>query len=201
MQMVTSGDSRLVQIIDSALADASARGGERLRCHKGCTRCCMGVFAINQLDAMRLRRGLAQLEQTAPERARMVRARASETLVRLRHDFPGDATTGVLGESEEESERFEDFANDEVCPALDPQTGGCELYAHRPITCRIFGPPVRTEQGLGVCELCFEGASTEELLRCEMIVDPDDYEAELLRELEEQTGMGGQTIIAWALAL
>ncbi len=29
------------------------------------------------------------------------------------------------------------------CPALDPATGHCDLYVHRPITCRTFGPPVR----------------------------------------------------------
>ena len=68
------------------------------------------------------------------------------------------------------------------------------------MTCRVFGPPVRSEEGLGVCELCFQGASEEEIAACEMRADPDDLESKLLRELEKKTGLGGNTIIAFCLA-
>ena len=47
-------------------------------------------FPINQLDALRLRRGLADLEVRAPERAEGVRRRARESVARLSGDFPGD---------------------------------------------------------------------------------------------------------------
>ena len=33
--------------------------------------------------------------------------------------------------------------DDVPCPALDPETGGCDLYAARPITCRTFGLTLR----------------------------------------------------------
>jgi Fe-S-cluster containining protein len=95
--------------------------------------------------------------------------------------------------------RFEDFANDEVCPVLDPSTGLCDLYESRPMTCRSFGPPVRSEDGLGVCELCYHEASHEEIVACEMEVDPDDLEGELLKRVEAKTGVCGQTIIAFSL--
>ena len=36
-------------------------------------------------------------------------------------DFPGDRETGALGTSAADQERFEDFANDAACPALDPR--------------------------------------------------------------------------------
>ena len=41
------------------------------------------------------------------------------------------------------------------------------------MTCRVFGPPVRSEGGLGVCELCFQGASEEAVAACEMVPDPE----------------------------
>ncbi len=66
-------------------------------------------------------------------------------------------------------------------------------------TCRTFGPPVRSEEGLGVCELCFQDATDEQIAACEMEVDPDDLESELLDELEDTTGVRGRTIIAFAL--
>lgn len=193
-------DGELVQIIDAALADAARRSGDWLVCKPGCTQCCVGVFAINQLDAERLRIGLAELELREPARAEAVKARIRDSVARLAAEFPGNAITGVLAEDEDSQERFAEFANDEVCPVLDPLTGLCELYAARPMTCRIFGPPIQSEDGLGVCELCFIGATTEEIAGAEMIVDQDGVEAAVLQEVQERTGLRGSTIIAFALA-
>lgn len=196
----SSGDEKLVQIVDSALADATRRSGKWLVCRPGCTQCCIGAFAINQLDAFRLRRGLADLEIRAPQRAARVQERAREAVARLAHEFPGDPVSGVLDEGEDAAQRFAGFANDEPCPALDPESGTCELYEFRPMTCRVFGPPVRSEEGLGVCELCFRGASPEEIAACEMKPDAQDLESRLLAELEKSTGTRGNTIIAFCLA-
>lgn len=199
LRRLPAADSALIQIVDSALSDAAERSGEWLVCHPGCTQCCVGVFAINQLDAVRLQQGLARLEKTEPERARLLRLRASESIARLSREFPGDAATGVLDEGPSAQERFAEFANDEVCPVLDPETGLCELYDARPMTCRTFGPPVRSEDGLGVCELCFHGATDEQIAHCEMVPDPTDLESALLAKLEEIDGPRGRTIVAFAV--
>jgi Fe-S-cluster containining protein len=195
------GDQKLVQIIDAALADTARRSGEWLVCRLGCTQCCMGAFAINQLDVLRLQRGLAELEVTDPVRAAQVRDRARASIARLARDFPGDAETGILDEGETAEARFEEFANDEPCPVLDPQTGACDLYAARPMTCRVFGPPVQSGEGLCVCELCYHDASEEEIAACEMTVDPEGVEQELLGELERTTERLGRTIVAFAVGL
>ena len=197
---VKNNDQKLIQIVDAALADATQRSGKWLVCRSGCTQCCIGVFAINQLDARRLRLGLAELALCEPERAKRIRARASESVARLARDFPGDPVTGILEQGDDAAQRFSEFANDEPCPVLDPATGNCELYESRPMTCRVFGPPVRSEDGLGVCELCFQGASDKEIAACEMNPDPDDLESVLQEKLEKDTGVRGNTIIAFALA-
>jgi Fe-S-cluster containining protein len=216
-----------VQILDAALADAARRSGDFLVCRPGCTQCCIGVFAINQLDAARLREGLADLDHSDPARAARVRQRAQESLTRISADFPGELATGLLCESKRAQRKFEDFANDEPCPALDPAAGTCDLYAHRPTTCRVFGPPVRTQapspsaaqrnkqeygsghrqvQGndevpaFGVCELCFHGATDAQIAASEMQVDPDNLESKLLDQLEAETGAKGRTIVAFCLA-
>ena len=196
----SSGDQKLVQIVDAALEDAARRSGRWLACRPGCTDCCHGVFAINQLDRLRLDRGLAELESRDPARARQVRQRARESMARVLPDFPGDRSTGVLGEDEDSVRRFENFADDEPCPALSPETGLCELYEWRPMTCRVFGPPVRSENGLGVCQLCFQGASDDEIAACEMVPDPGDLEAKLLKKVENSTESRGETLVAFCLA-
>jgi Fe-S-cluster containining protein len=195
-----AGDSKLVQIVDHALADAAERAGAWLACRPGCTQCCVGVFAINQLDVVRLQHGLRELRKFNPARAAGIVSRSRAQVARLSSNFPGNSESGMLGRTPALLGRFEQFANDEVCPALDPNSGLCELYEYRPMTCRTFGPPVRSEEGLGVCELCFQGASDEEIAKCEMVPDPDDLESELLRQVENTTAKRGETIVAWCLA-
>src|ERR1051326_4986505 len=128
LRRIDSGDRTLVQIVDAAMTEAARRAGPHLVCRQGCTQCCIGPFPITQLDARRLRRGLAELEVTDPERAQRVRERVRGSVVRLSSDFPGDPDSGLLAEGEEAEARFEGFADAEPCPVLDPETGACDLY-------------------------------------------------------------------------
>jgi len=166
-QLVQIREARLLQSIDAALADAARRAGDFLACRLGCTQCCHGAFAINALDAARLREGMATLRATDPALAAEIERRARGWLAKYGSDFPGDSETGVLGTSAADQAKFEDFANDAACPALDPASGRCDVYARRPMTCRVFGPPVRFAsdsgaESLGHCELCFELGSQAE---------------------------------------
>jgi Fe-S-cluster containining protein len=199
LMRVPNGDSELVQIIDAALADAARRAGEWLVCRPGCTPCCHGAFAINALDAARLQAGMETLRQTDRALADEIERRAKSWIEEHGGDFPGDPATGRLGESNEERQRFEEFANEPACPALDPATGRCDVYAARPMTCRVFGPPVRMEafsgtDALGCCELCFAGATEAQIAACEMPV-PHELEEKLLAELAPE----GETVVAFAL--
>ena len=165
-----SGDEALIRIVDAALAEAARKSRPWLVCRPGCIECCLGPFPITQLDARRLREGLSELERRDRQRAARVRERARQAVAQPATD-------------------------DEPCPALDPATGTCDLYAARPITCRIFGPPVRYgSDAVGVCELCFHGASDEEIAACRVEVDPG-----LEYEVEESTGVRGETSVACAL--
>src|SRR5213592_3700871 len=97
---IETGDCQLLGGIADAMAEAARRSGAWLVCRPGCTECCLGPFEITQLDARRLRAGLAALEAADPMRAARVRARAAAHVE----------------------------ADDVPCPALDPATGWCDLY-------------------------------------------------------------------------
>jgi len=191
------GDRELVQIMDAALTEAAREAGTWLACRPGCTQCCHGAFAINALDVARLEVGIKALRATAPRKAEALVRRATEWIAEYGAEFPGDRATGTLGTSDEEQARFEEFANEAACPALDPATGLCDVYEWRPMTCRVFGPPVRMAEGdqLGCCELCFLGASEEEIAGCEMPV-PIDLEERLVGETGDKT----ETIVAYVLS-
>jgi Fe-S-cluster containining protein len=131
--------------------------------------CCLGPFEITQLDVLRLRAGLARLAERDGGRAAAVRKRAA----------------AHKGEE------------DEACPALDPATGTCDLYDARPVTCRLFGPAMLGEEGaVGACELCYVGASDEEIAGCAVEVDDEGLECRLVAELESLGITGATTVVA-----
>jgi hypothetical protein len=168
-QGIREQDARLVQIVDAALADATRRAGPHLACRPGCTPCCHGAFAINPLDAQRLRSAMAEMALTDPGRAETIAARARLYLEGFASSFPGDLETGILGDAEADQEAFEAFANEAACPALHP------------------------ESGLSVCELCFTQAAREEIAAAEMQV-PHAEEQALLSQFST-----GETIVAFCL--
>jgi Fe-S-cluster containining protein len=157
-----------IQIVDAALAEATRKSGAWLACRPGCSQCCIGPFAISQAEADRLREALQNLELTDPERALRVRQRSTEAVERL---------PSVSGDFEEWVDRLPE---DEPCPVLDPETGTCDLYAARPVTCRVFGPPITFGgDAVGVCELCFEGATDEQIAACEVQIEVTEPESQL----------------------
>jgi Fe-S-cluster containining protein len=189
-------DTELVQIMDAALVDTASRAGPWLACRPGCTQCCHGVFAINALDAARLHAGVQALLASDPNKAEAIRTRAHAWINQYAPDYPGNSATGVLGTSEDDQARFEDFANDAPCPALNAETGLCDIYAWRPMACRVFGPPVRVAENdaLACCELCFIGATDDQIAACEMHL-PHELEEQLIEETAESC----ETIVAFAL--
>jgi Fe-S-cluster containining protein len=161
-------DQALIQIVDAAMAEAVRKSGAWVVCQPGCTPCCHGPFPISQHDALRLISGLRALEHRDSQRAIRVRDRARVVV-----------------------KRFRELSDDEPCPVLDPETGTCDLYSARPMTCRVFGPAVRGGDGqIGVCELCYSGASDEEIADCAIDLDLDSLEG----------GASGETSVADCLA-
>lgn len=179
-----AGDAQLIQIVDAALAEAARKAGPWLACRPGCAECCIGPFGITSLDGARLRRGLSAID---PALAARILDRARRSVARLERDYPGATLARVLEEDE--------AGESELCPALDPETLTCDLYAWRPIPCRTFGPPVRFGgESLAVCELCFDGATPDQVAACEVEIDPEGLEQQLL------AGDESETTVAFALA-
>jgi Fe-S-cluster containining protein len=189
-------DARLLTVISEAMAEATARAGDRLACRPGCTECCHGPFPVNALDAARLRRGLEELAARDPERAAAVSTRARGQLPLLAAGFPGDVESGLLVDSDEADAYFTRHAG-LPCPVLDPETGCCDLYAHRPLSCRTFGPPVRIgDSALPPCRLCFQQSSPEEIEACRVEPDPHGVEDRMLQRFQAED----ETLIAFAVA-
>ena len=190
----------LIQIVNAAQASAVSRSVQHLACRPGCSQCCYGVFEISALDAARLREGLAEAQ---PDVAGRVRKRVQEARAKLGPFYPGDLSTGLLTGTEEEIELFEEWAHAEPCPVLDPETQTCDLYAHRPILCRTFGPPILNDPedrdaGVAICELCFTEATEDEIVAAEMDSSFRPLQERAEAEYEANNPGSGPTIVAFA---
>jgi Fe-S-cluster containining protein len=197
---IDRADRDLLRVVESNLGEAARRAGSWLACRVGCTECCIGPFPITRLDARRLRLGLEELARADPPRAQAIVRRARQAIEATAGDFPGDPKTGRLSGDEPAEDRFFERYESVPCPVLDPLTGACELYAHRPVTCRTYGPPVVFGgEKLAPCRLCFVGAPAGEVERCRVEPDPDRIENAILTRLEKADGEEWETIIAYAI--
>ena len=192
-------DERLLEAADGACADAFTRAAGRLDYGRGCPACCLGPFPINRLDALRLQRGLAALaERDAPAAEAIVLA-AEREVAALAADFPGDGVSGEMVADQNRRDGFFARHGARPCPALELRSGRCQLYAHRPLTCRTFGPPVHLGgRDLEACRPCFRGSADDEDA-CRVAPDAAGLEDAILDRLEALEGDQGETIIAYAL--
>ncbi|HUD71380.1 MAG TPA: YkgJ family cysteine cluster protein [Dongiaceae bacterium] len=193
-------DRELLATVDGALAAGARRAGAELACRPGCSECCVGPFPINRLDAWRLGEGMAELQRRDPARAAAVLERARRAIEAWRATFPGDADRGRLSGNEAAEDAFFEAQSAVPCPALDPATQTCELYAHRPMACRTYGLPVSFGgQNLPPCRLCFTRATPETIESCRVTPDKLGIEQAILQRLRRDGGEESETIVAYSL--
>jgi Fe-S-cluster containining protein len=105
---------RIVAAVDAEFARNRALHGDRIRCGPGCTQCCHQVFAISELEAAEVARGIAAL--------------------------PGELRHHIQTQASEYLERRLLRGELIACPAL--HEGRCSIYEHRPLMCHKFGMPL-----------------------------------------------------------
>ena len=192
-------DRRLLKAVERLTDEAARAAGTHLTCHRGCTPCCFGPFAITQLDAWRLREGLAELAVSDPAGAAGVRQRARLAASEQADACPPDRV-GLFVDESDELRFYARFA-EAPCPVLDPDSGACLLYAWRPVVCRTHGPPLRERDGdVAHCPLCFTNATPAEIEAARTTFDVEEIERPLVARVEPETGRRGMTSITFALA-
>lgn len=183
-------DLVILQTVAAAVAESHAKAGKWIACRAGCSECCSVLFPITMQDAARLRRGWF----AAPPALRDdIRARARQLWQRIEADFPGDTATGLFRSNDEWQEWFLTRHKGHPCPVVDPATGACRLYEHRPVACRLYGHLIQIgEEPQTLCHYCFRGATPEEIDRSRVHVP--------LEAVEQNALDPGETLITFVLA-
>lgn len=191
-----SGDARrrLFQQAEEWFQRGHAALLESLPCRQGCFRCCYGPFAITLLDELELQQGL----QTLPSQSRHdIHTRAQVQVATMEAAFPRLTQSRYLDQwNEEDVDDLVTRFGDLPCPALSAE-GGCLVYAHRPITCRMMGLPVETNRLMqGACEV----QTFVPVIRVSQALRQEEdrlaeKEAVLIAEQRHSTSSGGEEIL------
>jgi len=149
---------RTLRGVDQWFFRVAGRHSGKIQCGRGCAACCRGLFDITLLDALLVRHGFLLLD---PVRRDEVMARCLTILETLRQRWPEISPPYILNIlPEAEWDRLMPDDDETPCVFLD-ENGGCLIYAHRPMTCRLHGVPLIDRSGEVVhdewCTLNFPG--------------------------------------------
>lgn len=108
-------------------------------CHKGCSECCRGLFDITLLDALYLKRGFDMLPGSIKTECVQKASRRLELLTRVNTTFVEPWLLNGIPEDDWDALMPED---DEAPCLLLSNSGVCQVYEHRPMTCRLNGIPL-----------------------------------------------------------
>lgn len=132
---------------------------EQIACRNGCSECCRGLFDITLLDAFYLKRGFDILPDHLKTGVVRTASRRLELLSKVNSAFVEPWLLNGIPEDDWDELMPEE---DETPCLLLSESGGCLVYDHRPMTCRLNGIPLIDDSGEELfdewCTLNFTGA-------------------------------------------
>ncbi len=127
----------LVQQADALFGRVRQEYGPCVRCQEGCSDCCHALFDLTLVEALYIKAKFDEQCEGKPREELIERANeADRQIYRLKRQAFKEHEQG-----RPEDQILEEMATQRVrCPALNAQDR-CDIYAFRPITCRIYGIP------------------------------------------------------------
>ncbi|MDZ4862828.1 MAG: YkgJ family cysteine cluster protein [Gemmatimonadota bacterium] len=178
MQPATLAYQTLLQRVDRWFEQIAERHPGVIPCRSGCSACCHGPFDISTADVLLLQEGLALLP---PAERAAARDRAEAIMEQMQQIEPGwQAPFDVRALGEDRFDALTDALAAEPCPLLDA-AGRCQVYAHRPIVCRLIGLPMVSAEGNVLENAC----PIQEDFPAYAALDPQLFDLESLEAVEK----------------
>jgi Fe-S-cluster containining protein len=128
---------RLVAASDAAFDRVKKAHADCVQCKEGCSDCCHAIFDLTLIEALYLNHRFKEKFE-GNDRAEMDEKanRSDRQIAKIKRKAHQDLLDGKA-----EEEILADLARERVrCPLLNTQDL-CDLYDHRPLTCRFYGIP------------------------------------------------------------
>ncbi|HDQ40854.1 MAG TPA: YkgJ family cysteine cluster protein [Desulfonatronum sp.] len=140
---------QLVAEADRIFASMQAQHPDCVTCKQGCSDCCHALFDLSLIEALYLNH---RFHETLPAEIKeqiLVKAdQADRAAYKLKFQAYKNHRDGAPTEA-----ILESMARQRVrCPLLNAQEQ-CDLYAYRPLTCRLYGIPMTIEGKARTCSL------------------------------------------------
>ena len=116
-------------------------------CSPGCSDCCHAMFDLSLVEALYVNQKFCQTIAFGPRHSTILHAAgdADRLATRIKRKLYKSSQDGNARQV------MEDAARTRIrCPLLDAEEH-CQLYEHRPVTCRLYGAPVAIAGEAHVC--------------------------------------------------
>ena len=116
-------------------------------CSLGCSDCCHAMFDLSLVEALYLNQKFSQTIAFGPRHSAIIHAAgdADRLATRIKRKLYTASKGGNARQVMEDAARIRIR-----CPLLDAEDR-CQLYEHRPVTCRLYGVPVAVAGEARVC--------------------------------------------------
>lgn len=128
---------KLVAASDAAFDRVKQAHAECVQCREGCADCCHAIFDLTLIEACYINHRFKEKFQGAVKAEMDEKAgRSDRQMAKIKRKAHQDLLAG-----KPEEEILTDLARERVrCPLLNTKDL-CDLYDHRPLTCRFYGIP------------------------------------------------------------
>ena len=189
----------LVAKADAAFERVRADYPECVRCRQECADCCYAIFDLSLIEALYINHRFTETMAEDERVALLEKAnRTDRQLVRIKREAARAAADG-----QDEASVLAHLAELRVrCPLLNDR-GLCDLYAYRPITCRLYGIPTAIDGRGYTCGLSgFEPGQSYPTVYLDMIhARLQEISAGLLRDIRSRNIKLADLLVPLSMAL
>jgi Fe-S-cluster containining protein len=127
----------LLEMADKTFGQVAETHADLVRCRIGCDDCCYALFDLSLIEALYINH---RFNETFKGKEREERMETANKVDRQVHKIKKKAYEELKAGKNEELILMEMAGERIRCPLLNEEKQ-CDLYAHRPITCRLYGIP------------------------------------------------------------
>ena len=189
----------LLKTADDIFSKVAAEYPEEVKCKRGCADCCYALFDLTLIEALYIKHQFdASYQGQEKERRIEIANKIDRELYKLKRKAYKDLEAG-----KEEAEILRELAEKKIrCPLLNDENA-CDLYKHRPITCRLYGIPTSIAGKGHTCGLSgFLEGTTYPTVKLDIIQNKlFELSAEVVSAIQSRYSRMGEMLVPLSMAL
>ncbi|MEE4264811.1 MAG: YkgJ family cysteine cluster protein [Desulfobacteraceae bacterium] len=190
---------QLVAAADKAFHRVNSAFEECVKCKPSCSDCCFALFDLTLVEALYINHKFLETYKGSERVALLEKAnRADRRIHRIKRK-----AFQSLQQGKEEGQVLAELSLERIrCPLLNEREL-CEMYAFRPITCRVYGIPFAIGGSGHTCGLsAFEPGNEYPTVNLSNIIGRlQEISAELLRDLKSRNIRLADLLVPLSMAL